>query len=124
MDRTPETTKPIVADYRVDEIFKGIINSSGRIDSDYKNLTHYLNRLLPHNTTITNNNPDTPENELIQAKINYQYLITLLKKHKPNFPFDTLVNFIDSMNRPILPIPDSADFKKVLNLARALDNQF
>jgi hypothetical protein len=126
LNPTPEKPKPIVADVnKVDRIFKGIIDSSGRFQYNYNKLTNYLNGLKPHNTIITNNNPDNPKNELIQAKKNYQYLISLIKQPKKTgkpVPYDTLTDFVSALNRSIGPI-QSEDYKKLINLATQIDNQ-
>lgn len=126
LDRTPEKPKPIVVDEeKVGKILKGIIDSSGRFKSDYKKLTSYLNQLKPHNTIITNDNPDNPKNELIQAKKNYQYLISLIKQPKKTGkpePYDTLTDFVGSLNMSIAPI-QSEDYKNLINLATQIDNQ-
>lgn len=125
-DGTSEKTKPIVVDEnKVDGIFNGIINSSSKFKSDYNKLTRYLNQLKPENTIITNNNPDTPKNELIQAKKNYQYLISLIKQPKKTglpIPHNTLSEFVGALNRSITPI-QSEDYKKIVNLSRQIDNQ-
>ena len=126
LNPTPERPKPIVADEnKVDEIFKGIINSSGRFKSDYNKLNRYLNTLKPHNTIITNNNPDNPTNELIQAKKNYQYLMSLInqpKKTGQRIGYDNLTDFVSALNMSIAPI-QSGDFDKLINLATQIDNQ-
>jgi hypothetical protein len=119
-------SKPIIADTElVNRIFKDILNSSGRFNSNYTKLTRSLNSLKPENTTITNDNPDNPQNELLQAKKNYQYLITLIKQPKltgAKFPLDNLEHLISVKNSGIGPV-QSSDYKKIVNLAIQIDNK-
>ena len=121
-----KSKKPIIADTeRVNRIFKDILNSSGRINSNYTKLTRSLNSLKPEYTTITNDNPDNPQNELLQAKKNYQYLITLIKQPKltgAKFPIDNLEHLIAVKNSSIGPV-QSSDYKKIVNLAIQIDNK-